>query len=356
MHKLANFIDAKALCRLPSVDALSEKISLQEQHLRWIFQQRKEIADVLAGNDPRLLVIVGPCSIHDTDAGLEYAEKLSSLKKDYQNELLVVMRTYFEKPRTRTGWKGLIVDPHLNDTHDIEAGLIKARRFLRDVIELGVPTATEFLDTSLYPYFSDLICWGAIGARTTESQIHRQMASGLPCPIGFKNGTDGNIDIAIDAIHAAKSQHLLCIPGTGEAPVAVLTNGNPNGHIILRGGKAPNYGIEHVLAAANKLREQQLNDRLIIDCSHGNSRKVAKNQLSVSADVARQIKTGDTYIAGVMCESFLIGGKQAMSGNELIYGKSVTDECLSWQDTKSFLDILAEAKASVKEKAEPELV
>lgn len=350
MQGLQKLINATAIEPLPSVLDVVNAISLDSESERFISEKRAEITNILCGEDNRLLVIIGPCSIHDPEAGLEYARKLSDLQEQYRDQLLIVMRTYFEKPRTRVGWKGLIVDPDLDGSHNMAKGLRVARQFLKQVIDLKLATATEFLDTSIYPYISDLICWGAIGARTTESQTHRQMASGLPCPIGFKNGTDGNVNIAIDAIHAAQSAHLIHVSGLGSTPMAVTTQGNSAGHIILRGGKQPNYTNEHVCEVTNQLEASGLSPRLVIDCSHGNSLKVAKNQLNVARDIADQIIAGELCIAGVMAESFLVSGAQNIEAKPLTKGQSITDECLSWQDTLAILDILANAKAEAETK------
>lgn len=343
-----NVIRSTTIGQLPFVEALLSDIPTNEKQRAFIKRQRHQIAAILEGQDPRLLVIVGPCSIHDPQQGLEYAHKLAAVQAQYADQLLIVMRTYFEKPRTRTGWKGFIVDPDLNGTHNMVKGLTMARTFLREVISLELATATEFLDTHLYPYLCDLICWGAIGARTTESQIHRQMASALPCPVGFKNGTDGNVTIAIDAIYSAQTEHVMAIPGTQGVPNLVMSHGNPHGHLILRGGKVPNYHSHAVISVAKQLEENALNPRLIIDCSHGNSLKKAHNQQVVANDIATQLRAGETCIAGVMCESFLKQGHQTLGKNPLIPGLSITDECLSWENTLSLLETLAQAMSDVK--------
>ncbi|UAB73795.1 3-deoxy-7-phosphoheptulonate synthase [Vibrio sp. SCSIO 43132] len=350
MQDLQKLIHSTPIGTLPRVPDVVNEIALDSESESFINQKRTEITQILNGEDSRLLVIIGPCSIHDPEAGLEYARKLASIQSQYQDELLIVMRTYFEKPRTRVGWKGLIVDPDLDDSHNMRKGLFVARRFLKDVVDLKLATATEFLDTTVYPYISDLICWGAIGARTTESQTHRQMASGIPCPIGFKNGTDGNVNIAIDAIHAANSSHLICVPGFGDAPIAAMTKGNPAGHIILRGGQQPNYSNENICEVTKQLEASDLNPRLVVDCSHGNSLKVAKNQLDVARNIANQIIEGEQYIAGVMSESFLVGGAQKIGDFPLTKGQSITDECLSWEDTIDILNIFSEAVSVAERK------
>ncbi|ENM5771566.1 3-deoxy-7-phosphoheptulonate synthase [Vibrio mimicus] len=347
MQILNNVIRSTTVGQLPFVETLLSSIPTSDTQQGLISERRQEIAAILDGQDPRLLVIVGPCSIHDPQQGLEYARKLAAVQADYADQLLIVMRTYFEKPRTRTGWKGLIVDPDLDGAHNMAKGLSVARTFLCDVTDLGLATATEFLDTTVYPYISDLICWGAIGARTSESQIHRQMASALPCPVGFKNGTDGNVAIAIDAIHAAQAEHVMSVSGTHGPPTLVITHGNPHGHVILRGGKVPNYHSDDVVSVSKQLEENGLNPRLIIDCSHGNSLKKAHYQLGVAQDIAQQLLVGETCIVGVMCESFLEQGNQSLGKGELVPGLSITDECLSWDNTVQLLNTLAAAMDGV---------
>ncbi|MDH5894053.1 3-deoxy-7-phosphoheptulonate synthase [Vibrio splendidus] len=350
MQELEMQLNSTTIEPLPSVIDVTSEVTLDEKSERFIRDKRFEITEILNGKDNRLLVIIGPCSIHDPEAALEYARKLADLQNKYRDQLLIVMRTYFEKPRTRVGWKGLIVDPDLDNSHKMSKGLFVARKFLKDVVDLKLATATEFLDTTVYPYVSDLICWGAIGARTTESQTHRQMASGIPCPIGFKNGTDGNVTIAIDAIHAAKSPHLVYVSGFGNTPVSAMTHGNPNGHIILRGGKQPNYTNVHVCDVTKQLELNGLNPRIIIDCSHGNSLKTAKNQLNVARNIAEQIISGEQYIAGVMSESFLVGGAQNIDAAPLTRGQSITDECLNWEDTVAILNVFANAMVEATHK------
>jgi len=326
----------------PSV--LLDKLEPSKATTDRIVKTRAEIHRILHSANDRLLVVIGPCSIHDYDAGIEYAKRLLVQYHKHINELLIVMRVYFEKPRTTVGWKGLINDPHLDGSFDINEGLDLARRFLLEVNELGVPAATEFLDTITPQYTADLVSWGAIGARTTESQIHRELASGLSCPVGFKNGTDGNIRIAVEAIKAAASpHHFLSVTKEGRSAI-ISTTGNEDCHVILRGGKTPNYDAASVDAAAKELAQSGLNAKVMIDCSHGNSQRQYQLQMQVAADVAEQLNTGDDRIIGVMIESHLNAGRQDHTpGCELEYGKSITDGCLGWDDTVKVLDLLAES-------------
>lgn len=316
-----------------------------------ILKTRSAIHHILHQGDDRLLVIVGPCSIHDTEAGMEYARRLMDVRTRLGGELLIVMRVYFEKPRTTVGWKGLINDPHLDGTYDINSGLEKARRFLLDVNEIGMPAATEFLDVVSPQYTADLVSWGAIGARTTESQIHRELASGLSCPVGFKNGTDGGVKVAIDAIKAAASpHHFLSVTKEGESAI-FATKGNEDCHVILRGGKAPNFDAPSVAAVCDQLADAGLAPVLMVDCSHGNSQKQYKNQISVVNDVAKQVSGGDSHIIGVMLESHLNEGRQDHSpGCSLNYGQSITDACLGWDDSVTVLETLAAAVKARREK------
>lgn len=316
-----------------------------------ILKTRTAIHHILHQGDDRLLVIVGPCSIHDTDAGMEYANRLLDVRTRLAGELLIVMRVYFEKPRTTVGWKGLINDPHLDGTYDINQGLEKARRFLLDVNEIGMPAATEFLDVVSPQYTADLVSWGAIGARTTESQIHRELASGLSCPVGFKNGTDGGAKVAIDAIKTAASpHHFLSMTKEGESAI-FATKGNEDCHVILRGGKTPNYDAQSVAAVCDQLADAGLAPVLMVDCSHGNSQKQYKNQIAVVDDVAAQVAAGDARIIGVMLESHLNEGRQDHSpGCSLNYGQSITDACLGWDDSVAVLETLAAAVKARREK------
>ncbi|CUA83042.1 MULTISPECIES: 3-deoxy-7-phosphoheptulonate synthase AroG [Gulbenkiania] len=328
---------------LPPIAHLYE-LPINEAASELIYSTRRDISALLHGEDDRLLVVVGPCSIHDPAAAEEYARRLLAERQRHAGELVVVMRVYFEKPRTTVGWKGLINDPHLNESYDINAGLRMARRLLLSLNTLGVPAATEFLDMITPQYFADLISWGAIGARTTESQVHRELASGLSCPVGFKNGTDGNLKIAVDAIRAASQpHHFLSVTKTGHSAI-VATGGNPDCHVILRGGKEPNYSAEHVKAAAAELTSVGLAPKVMVDFSHANSRKDYRRQMEVTTDVAGQIAGGDTSIFGVMIESHLVEGRQDLKpGAALAYGQSITDACIGWDATLDALATLAEA-------------
>ena len=309
---------------------------------------RQRIRDIMQRKDDRLLVIIGPCSIHDPVAALEYAKRLVTLREQHADTLEIVMRVYFEKPRTTVGWKGLINDPYLDESYRIDEGLRIARQLLLEINRLGMPAGSEFLDVISPQYIGDLISWGAIGARTTESQVHRELASGLSAPIGFKNGTDGNIKIATDAIQAAaRPHHFLSVHKNGQVAI-VETKGNRDCHVILRGGKAPNYDAQSVAAACADLATSKLETRLMVDCSHANSRKNHERQLDVARDIAAQIRAGGTSIFGVMVESHLKGGAQKFSPGKddpsgLEYGKSITDACLAWDDSIEVLDVLSEA-------------
>jgi 3-deoxy-7-phosphoheptulonate synthase len=317
---------------LPITDAIAD-------HLQ---ASRREIETILAGGDQRLLVIIGPCSIHDPVAAYHYALRLNAQREQYRDSLCIVMRTYFEKPRTVVGWKGLINDPHLNGSGDVNHGLQLARKLLIDINALGLPTATEFLDMVTGQYISDLISWGAIGARTTESQVHRELASGLACAVGFKNGTDGNTRIAIDAVRAARHSHIFYSPDEQGQMSIYRTSGNPYGHVILRGGHQPNYDSASIDAACLTLVNAGLPARLVVDFSHGNSMKDHRRQLLVGTDICAQLRAGRTQIAGVMAESFLIGGRQeVIAGKAAIVGQSITDACLSWAETDTLLAQLA---------------
>lgn len=334
---------------LPTPQEIIAELPLDARGSEVVGRGRDEVRAIMDGVDDRLLVIVGPCSIHDPKAGLEYARRLVSQAEKHREDLLIVMRTYFEKPRTTVGWKGLINDPRLDGSHDIAAGLRAARQFLRQVTALGLPTATEFLEPISPQYLADLVAWGAIGARTTESQIHRQLASGLSMPIGFKNGTDGGLQVALDACSAAAAaQAFLGIDADGRAAL-VSTAGNPDTHIILRGGSGgPNFSAADVEAASANLAGRQLNPRLIVDASHANSGKNHHRQAEVALEIGAQLEDGGasaSAVAGVMLESFLVGGAQALDVADgptaLVYGQSVTDACMDWEVTASVLGQLA---------------
>ncbi len=313
-----------------------------------ISQTRQRIRRIMSGEDDRLLVVIGPCSIHDPTAAIEYARKLKEQREKYAGSLEIVMRVYFEKPRTTVGWKGLINDPYLDESYRIDEGLRIARQLLLEINRLGVPAGSEFLDVISPQYIGDLIAWGAIGARTTESQVHRELASGLSAPIGFKNGTDGNIKIATDAIQAAaRGHHFLSVHKNGQVAI-VETRGNADCHVILRGGKAPNYDASHVAAACADLAKAKLPQRLMVDCSHANSSKQHQRQLDVARDIAGQLREGSQSIFGVMVESHLHDGAQKFTPGQddpatLEYGKSITDACLGWDDSLAVLDVLSEA-------------
>ncbi len=323
---------------------LLEEVPVDAAALATVSQARHAVHRVLHGADDRLLAIVGPCSIHDSRAALEYAARLRDAAARHAADLLVVMRVYFEKPRTTVGWKGFINDPRLDGSFAINEGLRLARKLLLDINRLGMPCGTEFLDLLSPQYTSDLIAWGAIGARTTESQSHRQLASGLSCPVGFKNGTDGSIRVAVDALRAAAAPHaFIGMTKTGQAAI-FETIGNEDCHVILRGGKSPNYDAASVEAAARELAGAGLAAHLMIDFSHANAAKQYQRQMDVAADVAAQLAAGDERIFGVMVESHLNAGRQDLvPGQPLAYGVSVTDPCLGWDDTAALLDTLAQA-------------
>jgi 3-deoxy-7-phosphoheptulonate synthase len=305
---------------------------------------RRAVHDILHGRDDRLVAVVGPCSIHDAAAALDYAKRLAAERRRHAGELEVVMRVYFEKPRTTIGWKGLINDPDLDGTFRINEGLRRARRVLLDVNALGLPAACEFLDVITPQYIADLVAWGAIGARTTESQIHREMASGLSCPVGFKNGSNGDVKIAVDAVLAAgHPQHFLAVTMEGRAAIAA-TAGNPDAHIVLRGGRQPNYDAAGVDAACAELAKAGLPQRLMVDASHANSGKDHRNQPRVVADLASRLAAGEWRIMGVMIESHLVAGRQELvPGRPLTYGQSITDACVDWETSVAMLDELAAA-------------
>jgi 3-deoxy-7-phosphoheptulonate synthase len=321
-----------------------------------ITKTRKVVHHIMNGKDDRLLVVIGPCSIHDPAAAIDYARRLQPLREKYADTLEIVMRVYFEKPRTTVGWKGLINDPYLNESYRIDEGLRIARQLLIEINRLGLPAGSEFLDAISPQYIGDLISWGAIGARTTESQVHRELASGISAPIGFKNGTDGNIKIATDAIQAAAGgHHFLSIHKNGQVAI-VQTKGNKDCHVILRGGKTPNYDAASVNAACEELAKAKLPASLMVDCSHANSSKQHERQLLVAKDIAEQISGGSKQIFGVMIESHIHGGAQKFTPgkddvSKLEYGKSITDACLDWDDSVASLDVLSHAVAARRKRS-----
>jgi len=328
---------------LPPI-ALLERFPATEQASKSVFEGRAAIHEIFNGKDDRLLVVIGPCSIHDPKAALEYGDRLVKLRKKYANTLEIVMRVYFEKPRTTVGWKGLINDPYMDNTFNLNDGLRIGRKLLLDLNDLGLPTAGEFLDMITPQYMADFMCWGAIGARTTESQVHRELASGLSCPVGFKNGTDGTTKVAIDAIGAASApHHFLSVTKLGHSAI-VETTGNPDCHIILRGGKTTNFDADSVNKVTDQLTQSSLNTKLMIDFSHANSNKKFENQMLVSTDVSQQIAKGNDNIFGVMVESNLVEGRQDLiDGEAKVYGQSLTDACIGWSDTEALLAQLSDA-------------
>ncbi|AOW75568.1 3-deoxy-7-phosphoheptulonate synthase [Colwellia sp. PAMC 20917] len=329
---------------LVSPEELAQQIPLDDETASFIIQSRKDIEAIITGDDDRLLVIIGPCSIHDTTAAVDYAEKLKVLHDKYRDDLLIVMRVYFEKPRTTVGWKGLISDPDLDKSFHVAKGLNLARSLLMDINKLGLPAGTEFLDMVTGQYISDLISWGAIGARTTESQVHRELASALSCPVGFKNGTDGNVQIAVDAINASSVPHVLYSPNKSGQMCIYQTHGNPFAHVILRGGKEPNYHAENISKTGEVLAKAGLENRIMIDCSHGNSFKDHNKQIDVARSLRAQMEQGDKAIFGVMVESFLVEGNQkVVDVNKLTYGQSITDACINLDTSVSLLDELSAA-------------
>ena len=333
-----------AMKEVISPEQLHKDCQISETASKLIFDTRTAIHDILNGKDDRLLVIIGPCSIHDPDAAREYAARLKEMRDELSEDLLIVMRVYFEKPRTTVGWKGLINDPNLDESYEINKGLHLARCLLADLNDMDIPAATEFLDLITPQYIADLISWGAIGARTTESQVHRELASGTSAPVGFKNGTDGTLKVAIDAIGAASRPHnFLSLTKEGYSAI-FATTGNDDCHIILRGGKEPNYDAKHVNQAVAELEAAGVQKRLMVDCSHANSQKDHQRQIDVADVIAEQISQGNDNLMGVMIESHLVAGRQDVeTDKELVYGQSVTDACIDWNDSVKVLKTLAAA-------------
>jgi 3-deoxy-7-phosphoheptulonate synthase len=324
---------------------LLDELQVGEEQIDLIARSREQIRGILAGADDRLMVVVGPCSIHDVDAAIDYSARLSEKAAELSDELSIVMRVYFEKPRTTTGWKGMINDPDLDESGNVNAGLRKARQLVLEILDRGVPVACEFLDPITPQYISDLVSWGAIGARTTESQIHRQLASGLSMPVGFKNGTDGNVSIAVDAVRAAAAPHAFAGIDDDGAAATMHTTGNEDCHVILRGGRsAPNYGAAAVADVLATLRAAGLAERVVVDASHDNSGKDHTRQPDVILDIASQVAHGNRAIVGVMLESFIASGRQSfVAGQPLTYGQSITDECMGWDTSVDMLDRIPEA-------------
>ena len=344
MHKITDDVRIKEIRELLPPAHVLRELPASDVASETTFAARQAIHRILRGADDRLLVVIGPCSIHDYKAGMEYAKLLKAQRERLSADLEIVMRVYFEKPRTTVGWKGLINDPYLDNSFKINDGLRLARRILLEVNEQGLPAGTEFLDTITPQYTADLVAWGAIGARTTESQVHRELASGLSCPVGFKNGTDGNVKIAVDAIKAASQPHHFLSVTKGGHSAIVSTAGNEDCHIILRGGKTPNYDADSVNAACADIGKAGLAARLMIDASHANSSKKHENQIPVCADIGRQIASGDERIVGVMVESNLVAGRQDLQeGCALTYGQSITDACIGWDESVAVLEGLADA-------------
>ncbi|WP_323887649.1 3-deoxy-7-phosphoheptulonate synthase [Aeromonas veronii] len=337
-----SLLNASPLATLPTPDEMLKARPCPARLARQIARSRQQARHILQGEDDRLLLVIGPCSIHDPAAARDYGGRLAELLGQYGEQLQLVMRTYFEKPRTTLGWKGFIFDPDLDGSDQLEKGLTQARELLLALGQEGLACATEFLDLTSMLYLGDLISWGAIGARTTESQLHRQLASALPCPIGFKNGTDGNIRIAVEAILASRAAHLYTQPSGDGQLALVRSHGNPDCHLILRGGRQPNYRSCHVAEAGDLLRQHHLSLRLMIDCSHGNSQKQHARQLLVARDIADQLGAGSHAIAAIMVESFICEGRQEISRKPLRYGQSITDSCIGWEQTRQLLDMMAE--------------
>ncbi len=343
MNSKINNLRITSFGEIASPAEVMKQAKITKRAAATVMRAREDIQNILDGKDGRKIVVVGPCSIHDADAAIEYAEKLNALRKKVEDKFVIVMRAYFEKPRTTVGWKGFIYDPYLDDSYSLKEGVVLARKLLIKINDMGLPTGTEVLGPIVIQYYSDLICWSAIGARTAESQTHRELASGLSMPVGFKNGTEGNVDVAVNAILSAESSHsFLGMDNEGRVSV-VGTTGNPYGHIILRGGvRGPNYSADDVAKAANFCKKAGVKPRILIDCSHANSEKDFRNQARVWGNVMGQLRAGSGSIMGLMLESNLFEGGQKIGGGwgEMKYGVSVTDSCIGWKETK---DLLMEA-------------
>ena len=351
MHQPTSDLRIRTQQPLVAPAVLEGELPLPDADAEFVARARREIAGILAGADDRLFVVVGPCSIHDPAAALEYAERLRDAAQLHAGALLIAMRVYFEKPRTVTGWKGLINDPGLDNSYQIHHGLRLARKLLLEVTALGLPVATEFLDTTLGQYYADLVAWGAIGARTVESQVHRELASGLSMPVGFKNRTDGDVQVAIEAIRTARAPHWFPSLTRDGAPAILGTAGNEQTHLVLRGGASgPNFSSKHVRAAAEALKKNALPPHVMVDCSHANSGKDAARQPAIAADLAAQIAGGERAIAAVMIESNLLGGAQDYQAKPLVHGRSITDACLAWEQTLPVLAQLADAVRARRKK------
>lgn len=344
MLKSTDDLRIKQIRELRTPEEVIREFPRTDAATRTVISSRHALHNILHGTDDRLAVVVGPCSIHDPKAALEYARRLAPVRERLAGSLEIVMRVYFEKPRTTVGWKGLINDPNLDGSFDIDNGLRLARSLLLEINNLGLPAGSEFLDMTTPQYFADLVSWGAIGARTTESQVHRELASGLSCPVGFKNGTDGNVRIALDAVKSASQpHHFLAVTKSGHSGIAATT-GNDDCHIILRGGKVPNFGAESVNAACLEAEKAGIRPAVMIDASHANSSKKPENQPLVLEEVGAQIAAGDKRIVGIMAESNLVAGRQDLvPGKDLVYGQSITDGCIDWDSTVEVLEKLAEA-------------
>jgi 3-deoxy-7-phosphoheptulonate synthase len=355
MNQPTDDLRIREIRALPTPAELMAQVPCDAVSSRTVRQSRRALHDILHGAHDRLAVVIGPCSIHDPDAAMEYARRLARERERFAGTLEIVMRVYFEKPRTTVGWKGLINDPHIDGSCRIDEGLVIARRLLRDISALGLPAGTEFLDMTTPQFIADLVSWGAIGARTTESQVHREMVSGLSCPVGFKNGTDGNVRIALDAVQAAAHpHHFLAVTKDGRSAIAA-TMGNADCHVILRGGKAPNFDAASVADATAALEKAGLPPRLMIDASHANSGKTPENQPRVIDDIAVQLEAGGRRVMGVMVESHLVAGRQdVIPGRALVYGQSITDGCIGWEDSVAVLERLDAAVRARRRRADQE--